>query len=180
MTTTTGEQRRPGDAQTGSAAERRHLTALFCDLVDSTALSASLDPEDYQEIIRRYRSVITDAAGSQGGFVAQYRGDGALIYFGFPAAHEDDAEREPVEQATGEAVVGPTADLTGPPARQERGADEVPDDDDDHRNENQDDASALANLLLRGCDLGVDRLTVASEFHAHTLAAEKLRGPPRP
>ena len=88
-----GEQRRPGDAQTGSAAERRHLTALFCDLVDSTALSASLDPEDYQEIIRRYRSVITDAAGSQGGFVAQYRGDGALIYFGFPAAHEDDAER---------------------------------------------------------------------------------------
>lgn len=76
-----------------ASPERRHLTVLFCDLVGSTALSARLDPEDLREVIRNYHSTVADVARSQGGFVAQYLGDGALVYFGFPVAHEDDAER---------------------------------------------------------------------------------------
>jgi class 3 adenylate cyclase/predicted ATPase len=81
------------DMQVAASPERRHLTVLFCDLVGSTALSARLDPEDLREFIRRYHAVVAETVRSQGGFVAQYLGDGALIYFGFPAAHEDDAER---------------------------------------------------------------------------------------
>lgn len=79
--------------QSAASPERRHLTVLFCDLVGSTALSASLDPEDLREIIRRYHAAVADTVQSQGGFVAQYLGDGALIYFGYPSAHEDDTER---------------------------------------------------------------------------------------
>jgi class 3 adenylate cyclase len=73
--------------------ERRHLTVLFCDLVGSTALSARLDPEDLRDVIRSYHAAVADIVHAQGGFVAQYLGDGALVYFGFPVAHEDDAER---------------------------------------------------------------------------------------
>jgi class 3 adenylate cyclase len=74
-------------------AERRQLTVMFCDLVGSTALSTRLDPEDVQELLRVYRARVGDLASRQGGFVAKYMGDGALIYFGYPQAHEDDAER---------------------------------------------------------------------------------------
>jgi predicted ATPase/class 3 adenylate cyclase len=74
-------------------AERRQLTVMFCDLVGSTRLSASLDPEDMQELLRAYRARVGDIASKHGGFVAKYMGDGALIYFGYPQAHEDDAER---------------------------------------------------------------------------------------
>jgi class 3 adenylate cyclase len=78
---------------TMGSPERRHLTVLFSDLVGSTALSARLDPEDFRDLIRRYHAVVAETVRSQQGFVAQYLGDGALIYFGFPSAHEDDAER---------------------------------------------------------------------------------------
>ncbi|MGA7682668.1 MAG: adenylate/guanylate cyclase domain-containing protein, partial [Pseudolabrys sp.] len=74
-------------------AERRQLTVMFCDLVGSTALSARLDPEDLQELLRAYFARVHDVAGSHGGFIAKYLGDGVLIYFGYPKAHEDDAER---------------------------------------------------------------------------------------
>jgi class 3 adenylate cyclase/predicted ATPase len=80
-------------AQTSVSPQRRHLTVLFCDLVGSTALSARLDPEDLRDVIRRYHATVAEMVHSQGGFVAQYLGDGALIYFGFPTAHEDDVER---------------------------------------------------------------------------------------
>src|SRR3984893_14340103 len=74
-------------------AERRQLTVMFCDLVGSTALSARLDPEDLREVIAAYhRAVATTVAGFDG-FVAKYMGDGVLVYFGYPGAHEDDAER---------------------------------------------------------------------------------------
>jgi class 3 adenylate cyclase len=74
-------------------AERRQLTVMFCDLVGSTALSARLDPEDYREIIAAYHRAVADVVRSFEGFVAKYMGDGVLIYFGYPQAHEDDAER---------------------------------------------------------------------------------------
>ena len=74
-------------------AERRQLTVMFCDLVGSTALSARLDPEDLQELLRAYQQCVANIAARHGGFVAKYMGDGALIYFGFPQAHENDAER---------------------------------------------------------------------------------------
>ena len=74
-------------------AERRQLTVMFCDLVGSTALSARLDPEDLRKVIGAYHRTVADIVRSFDGFVAKYMGDGVLIYFGYPRAHEDDAER---------------------------------------------------------------------------------------
>jgi class 3 adenylate cyclase len=74
-------------------AERRQLTIMFCDLVGSTALSARLDPEDLREIIGAYHRCVAATASRFAGFVAKYMGDGVLVYFGYPQAHEDDAER---------------------------------------------------------------------------------------
>ena len=76
-----------------SEAERRQLTVMFCDLVGSTPLSTRFDPEDLREIVGAYHRCVTDTVGRFGGFVAKYMGDGVLIYFGYPEAHEDDAER---------------------------------------------------------------------------------------
>jgi class 3 adenylate cyclase len=123
------------------AAERRQLTVMFCDLVGSTPLSTRSDPEDLREIVGAYHRCVTDAVGRFGGFVAKYMGDGVLVYFGYPEAHEDDAERairaglgtiDAVSRldvkstklqarlgiATGLVVVG---DLIGEGAAQERG-----------------------------------------------------------
>jgi class 3 adenylate cyclase len=129
----------PGAPAQGDA-ERRQLTVMFCDLVGSTALSTRHDPEDLRELIGDYHCAVADTAGRFEGFVAKYMGDGVLIYFGYPQAHEDDAERavraglavvEAVGQlparpglsvrlgiATGLAVVG---DLIGEGTAQERG-----------------------------------------------------------
>src|SRR5215470_17800272 len=74
------------------AAERRQLTVMFCDLVGSTALSAQLDPEDLRGIIGAYHRCCTELVERNGGFVARYMGDGVLAYFGYPRAHEHDAE----------------------------------------------------------------------------------------
>jgi class 3 adenylate cyclase/predicted ATPase len=74
-------------------AERRQLTVMFCDLVGSTALSARLDPEDLREVIAAYHRTVANIVRSFDGFVAKYMGDGVLVYFGYPRAHEDDAER---------------------------------------------------------------------------------------
>jgi len=80
-------------APTHANAERRQITVMFCDLVGSTALAARLDPEELREVIGAYHASVTDTVGQFGGFVAKYMGDGVLIYFGYPRAHEDDAER---------------------------------------------------------------------------------------
>src|SRR6478672_7110646 len=74
-------------------AERRQVTVMFSDLVGSTALSARMDPEDLREIISAYHKCVAETVQRFGGFVAKYMGDGVLIYFGYPQAHEDDAER---------------------------------------------------------------------------------------
>src|SRR3984885_2907789 len=74
-------------------AERRQVTVMFSDLVGSTALSARMDPEDFREVISAYQNSVAETVGRFGGFVAKYMGDGVLIYFGYPHAHEDDAER---------------------------------------------------------------------------------------
>jgi class 3 adenylate cyclase len=74
-------------------AERRQLTVMFCDLVGSTELAARLDPEDLRDVIGAYHRAVTGAVTSFEGFVAKYMGDGVLVYFGYPQAHEDDAER---------------------------------------------------------------------------------------
>jgi len=75
------------------AAERRQVTVLFSDLVGSTALSAHMDPEDLREVISAYQKCVGAVVRRFGGFVAKYLGDGVLVYFGYPEAHEDDAER---------------------------------------------------------------------------------------
>jgi len=122
------------------AAERRQVTVMFSDLVGSTALSARMDPEDLREVISAYQQCVTESVRRFGGFVAKYMRDGVLVYFGYPQAHEDDAERavpagleliaavsalkSPVSLqtrvgiATGLVVVG---DLIGSGEAQERG-----------------------------------------------------------
>jgi class 3 adenylate cyclase/predicted ATPase len=122
------------------AAERRQITVLFSDLVGSTALSTRMDPEDLRELISAYQKCVTETVRRFGGFVAKYMGDGVLVYFGYPEAHEDDAERAvrsgldlvaevaklktgtPLQTrvgiATGLVVVG---DLVGSGQAQERG-----------------------------------------------------------
>ena len=127
-------------ANATAEAERRQLTVMFCDLVGSTPLSTRFDPEDLREIVGAYHRCVADTVGHFGGFVAKYMGDGVLIYFGYPEAHEDDAERaaraglavieaigrieapEPLKVrlgvASGLVVVG---DLIGAGAAQERG-----------------------------------------------------------
>lgn len=88
--------------------ERRHLTVMFCDLVGSTALSERLDPEDMRSLIRVYRETCHNVIKRYDGFVARYLGDGILIYFGYPQAHEDDAERA---VRTGLDIITAIADL---------------------------------------------------------------------
>ena len=75
------------------AGERRQLTVMFCDLVGSTALSERLDPEELQTVVRTYQEVSAQVIERYEGYIAQYLGDGLLVYFGYPAAHEDDAAR---------------------------------------------------------------------------------------
>jgi class 3 adenylate cyclase len=121
-------------------AERRQVTVMFSDLVGSTALSARIDPEDLREVISAYQKCVAESVKRFGGFVAKYLGDGVLVYFGYPQAHEDDPERavraglalidavsnlprdEPLQTrvgiATGLVVVG---DLIGSGEAQERG-----------------------------------------------------------
>jgi class 3 adenylate cyclase/tetratricopeptide (TPR) repeat protein len=79
--------------QPADRAERRHVTIMFCDLIGSTALSVQFDPEDMREVIRAFQLAVAEEVRRFGGFVASYMGDGALTYFGYPEAHEDDAER---------------------------------------------------------------------------------------
>ena len=81
------------EPKTQDTAERRQVTVMFSDLVGSTALSARMDPEDLREIISAYQKCVAETVGRFGGFVAKFMGDGVLIYFGYPQAHEDDAER---------------------------------------------------------------------------------------
>ena len=81
------------EPKTQDAAERRQVTVMFSDLVGSTALSARMDPEDLRELISAYQKCVAETVQRFGGFVAKYMGDGVLIYFGYPQAHEDDAER---------------------------------------------------------------------------------------
>jgi class 3 adenylate cyclase len=113
----------PAPAKTAAApitkpedtAERRHLTVMFCDLVGSTALSAQLDPEDLRGIITTYHRCCTELIEHNDGFVAKYMGDGVLAYFGYPQAHEYDAERAVrAGLALVEAVPKLTTDATVP------------------------------------------------------------------
>src|SRR3984893_15747980 len=76
-----------------TGAERRQLTVMFCDLVGSTALSSRLDPEDLREVLGTYHRTVAEVVAGFDGYVAKYMGDGVLVYFGYPQAHEDDAER---------------------------------------------------------------------------------------
>src|ERR1700722_20327182 len=81
------------DKAAQDTAERRQVTVMFSDLVGSTALSARMDPEDLREVISAYQNCVAETVGRFGGFVAKYMGDGVLVYFGYPQAHEDDAEQ---------------------------------------------------------------------------------------
>jgi class 3 adenylate cyclase/predicted ATPase len=128
------------DTRPIEAAERRQVTVLFSDLVGSTALSSQMDPEDLREIISAYQRCVAEVVIRSNGFIAKYLGDGVLVYFGYPQAHEDDAERAVragleviaavgalrtgvslqtrIGIATGTVVVG---DLVGSGQAQERG-----------------------------------------------------------
>ena len=87
------EATRGVEQKTQDAPERRHVTVIFSDLVGSTALSARMDPEDLREVISAYQKCVAEVVSRFDGFVAKYMGDGVLVYFGYPEAHEDDPER---------------------------------------------------------------------------------------
>jgi len=174
------------------AAERRQLTILFCDLVGSTALSAKLDPEDLRKLILAYQSAATDEVERLGGFVAKYMGDGVLAYFGYPQAHEDDAERAlltglalverigAVDQnqaglavrvgiATGVVIVG---DLIGHGSAQERGV----------VGETPNLAARLQALANSNCVLldEATRRLVGDLFDFRDLGSLEIKGLPTP
>lgn len=109
--------RPPKSGPTTGSAERRQVTVMFCDLVGSTALATRLDPEDLRDVIGAYHCCVATKVASWHGFVAKYMGDGVLIYFGYPQAHEDDAER--AVQA-GLAIVRAIKDVEGPDRLQVR------------------------------------------------------------
>jgi len=177
----------PAASSIPAEAERRQLTVMFCDLVGSTALASRVDPEDLREVVAGYHRAVSGTVSVFAGFVAKYMGDGVLVYFGYPHAHEDDAERavraglaviEAVRDlpaperlqarigvATGLAVVG---DLIGEGAAQERGVvGETP--------------NLAARLqALAGPD-GVivsdaTRRQIGSLFELHDLGAQSLAG----
>jgi len=100
----------PAPAAAGGA-ERRQLTVMFCDLVGSTPLATRFDPEDLREIVGAYHRCVSDTVARFAGFVAKYMGDGVLVYFGYPEAHEDDAERA---VRAGLAVIEAVDKLAGP------------------------------------------------------------------
>jgi len=83
----------PPVSRAPSEAERRQLTVMFCDLVDSTPLASQLDPEDLRDVVRAYQDTCATVIQRFDGHIAQYLGDGLLVYFGYPVAHEDDAQR---------------------------------------------------------------------------------------
>src|SRR5207244_8147957 len=89
----TGQGARLAADHAAPEAERRQLTVMFCDLVESTALSSQLDPEDLREVVRAYQAACAEVIQRFEGYIAQYLGDGLLVYFGYPQAHEDDAPR---------------------------------------------------------------------------------------
>src|SRR5215813_5993175 len=95
-------------------AERRQLTVMFCDLVDSTKLSSQLDPEEYREVVRTYQSTCTEIITRFDGHIAQLLGDGLLIYFGYLVAHEDDPHRA---VRTGLGILAAMRDLNKEPKR---------------------------------------------------------------
>src|SRR6266852_8067263 len=83
----------PPVARATQEAERRQLTVLFCDLVDSTRLASQLDPEELRQVVQAYQATCAKVIARFEGHIAQYLGDGLLVYFGYPLAHEDDAQR---------------------------------------------------------------------------------------
>src|SRR5713101_6562822 len=104
---------------TGLTGERRHLTVLFCDLVNSTSLAAQLDPEEWREIVADYHRAAAQAIERFGGYVAQYLGDGVMAYFGWPEAHDNDAERA---ARAGLAILDAIAKLSEQSGRQKLSA----------------------------------------------------------
>jgi class 3 adenylate cyclase len=178
-----------GEAKAQDTAERRQITVMFSDLVGSTALSGRMDPEDLREIISAYQKCVADTVRRFSGFVAKYMGDGVLVYFGYPQAHEDDAERAVraglelvaavtalktqaslqtrVGIATGLVVVG---DLIGSGEAQERGiVGETPN---------------LAARLQGGAEPNMvviaesTRRLLGNLFDLHDLGAKDLKGIP--
>ena len=107
----------PPEPKAQDAAERRQVTVMFSDLVGSTALSTRMDPEDLREVISAYQKCVARTVLRFGGYVAKYMGDGVLVYFGYPLAHEDDAERA---VRAGLELVAAVGDLTTGAALQAR------------------------------------------------------------
>src|SRR5713226_3201300 len=110
---------RPAEPHDGLTGERRHLTVLFCDLVNSTNIAAQLDPEEWREIVADYQRAAAQAIERFGGHVAQYQGDGVMAYFGYPSAHDNDAERA---ARAGLAIVDAISKLNQHSARPELSA----------------------------------------------------------
>ena len=132
-----------GEGRVAAPAERRQLTVMFCDLVGSTALSTGMDPEDLRDVIASYQSRCSAAIRRYDGFVAKYMGDGILVYFGYPRAHEDEAERS---ARAGLDIVDAMAELNAATRRQPG----IELDGGQHAQQEEEDAARALEIARRG------------------------------
>jgi class 3 adenylate cyclase len=105
---------RTGETRVAFPGERRHLTVLFCDLVNSTSIASQLDPEEWRDIVAAYHRTTAEAITRFGGHVAQYLGDGVMAYFGWPEGHDNNAERA---ARAGLSIIAAVAKLNQNPTR---------------------------------------------------------------
>jgi class 3 adenylate cyclase len=115
--TPSGPRLAPAAELRAPGAERRQLTVMFCDLAEATALSTRLDPEDLREVLRAYQEACAAVVRRFDGHIAQYLGDGVLVYFGYPRAHEDDGRRA---VSAGLEILEAMRNLQAPPSRRPR------------------------------------------------------------
>lgn len=179
------------DAAAKDTAERRQVTVMFSDLVGSTALSARMDPEDLREVISAYQRRVAETVRRFGGFVARYLGDGVLIYFGYPQAHEDDAERA---VRAGLALIDAVATLPAPEPLQVRigaatGMVVIGDLVGSGEAQEHDIVGETPNLAARLQAIAEPNMVVIGEttrrllgnlFELRDLGAREIKGIPRP
>jgi class 3 adenylate cyclase/predicted ATPase len=179
------------DKAAKDTAERRQVTVMFSDLVGSTALSARMDPEDLREVISAYQRCVAETVRRFGGFVARYLGDGVLIYFGYPQAHEDDAERA---VRAGLALIDAVATLPAPEPLQVRigaatGMVVVGDLVGSGEAQEHDIVGETPNLAARLQAIAEPNMVVIAEatrrllgnlFELRDLGPKELKGIPRP
>jgi len=147
-----------------TVSERRQLTVMFCDLVGSTSLATRLDPEDFQDLLQAYHQAVTESVAQYGGHVAQFLGDGALVYFGFPTAYEDS------DQASRDTHAGADRHQRDRPRQCRVGL------VSQWRDAKSCSATPSQRILRRDLPIGPDTATAGPEFRSSTCRPPGVEG----